>query len=209
LHFPADLFGVEKMYVRTGTWADGIPKYSAVRGSSPLEGYHRHLALILSGANNSAELAQGLLTEHKHEWNMNARINKRGQNDYGLIDTKPIKSIKAACARLGLADPYPEYVTLTFEPKERFGFDALSPGKGPLLGVSLKEQTANEVPIVEDDGGASVFKDDASGEWSREVMLSRLFCLPCRCLPGDSVSLPSSKEKQNHDFSSNEIIFHA
>jgi hypothetical protein len=166
LYCLADPFGVEEMYVQTGTWGNGIPKYSAVRGSSPLEGYHRHLALVLSGANNSAELAQGLLTEHKHEWNMSARISKRSQKDYGLVDTRPIESIKAACARLGLADPYPEYVTLNFEPKERFGFDALSPGKGPLIGVPLEEQTATEVPIVEDDGGASFFEDDASGESS-------------------------------------------
>jgi hypothetical protein len=48
----ADPFGVEEMYVQTGVWGDGIPKYTVVRGSSPLEGYHRHLALVLSGANN-------------------------------------------------------------------------------------------------------------------------------------------------------------
>lgn len=159
----ADPFSVDEMYVQTGTWGDGIPKYSAVRGSSPLEGYHRHLALVLSGANNSAELAQGLLTEHKHEWNLNARISKRGQKDYGLVDTRPIKSIKASCARLGLADPYPEYVSLTFEPRERFGFDALSPGKGPLLGVPPEEQAPTEVPVVEDDVGASLFEDDVPG----------------------------------------------
>eukprot|EP00243_Klebsormidium_subtile_P006856 TRINITY_DN2965_c0_g4_i1.p1 TRINITY_DN2965_c0_g4~~TRINITY_DN2965_c0_g4_i1.p1 ORF type:complete len:171 (-),score=30.05 TRINITY_DN2965_c0_g4_i1:231-743(-) len=53
----SDPFSVDEMYVQTGTWGNGIPKYSAVRGSSPLQGYHRHLALVLSGANNSAELA--------------------------------------------------------------------------------------------------------------------------------------------------------
>lgn len=167
MYSSADPFSVEEMYVQTSTWGNGIPKYSAVRGSSPLEGYHRHLALVSSGANNSAELAQGLLTEHKHEWNMNARINKRGQKDYGLMDTRPLESIKASCTRLGLADPYPEYVTLTFEPHERFGFDALSPGKGPLLGVPLQEQAPTELPTVEVDGGASLFEEDAPGELSR------------------------------------------
>ena len=157
----ADPFGVEEMYVQTGVWGDDIPKYTAVRGSSPLEGYHRHLALVLSGANNSTDLSQGLLTEHKHVWNLRARISKRGQRDYGLTDTRPIEWIKECCLRQGLPHPNPEYAILKLETNERFGFDALSPGKEVLVGLPPVDLDAKiELPEIEDDGGASFFEEE-------------------------------------------------
>jgi hypothetical protein len=45
-----------------------MPRYVAVRGTSQLEGYHHHLADLLTGANYSAYLAGALITYFNFRW---------------------------------------------------------------------------------------------------------------------------------------------
>lgn len=54
------------MYIVVEEGEDRMPRYTAVRGTSQLEGYHRHLADLLVGSNYSAALAGALITIHNY-----------------------------------------------------------------------------------------------------------------------------------------------
>lgn len=161
------------MFIRTGTWGGGIPRYTAIRGSSQLEAYHRHLALVLSGANNSPQLAHAQLSDHKHGWNLAAAIAKRGKRDHFIKDLRYLERIKASCARLGEPDPYPEHVVLNFESNELFGCDGVLPGLDGDIAGSFDDLKEAELPEVVDDGGASMLEVDAEGEVFRTRFSSR------------------------------------
>ncbi|GAQ89859.1 hypothetical protein KFL_005690120, partial [Klebsormidium nitens] len=151
---------INEMFIQTGTWGGGIPCYTAIRGSSQLEGYHRHLALVLSGANNSPQLAHAQLSDHKVDWNRRAAITKRGQRDYLISDLRRIERIKAASARLNMVDPYPEYVVLCFDSNELFGCDGVLAGLDGNAVSSFDMLKEAELPKVVDDGGASLLEVD-------------------------------------------------
>lgn len=152
------------MFIQTGTWRGGIPRYTAIRGSSQLEGYHRHLALVLSGANNSPQLAHAQLSDHKFDWNRKAAITKREQRDYLISDLRRIERIKAASAKLNMPDPYPEYVVLAFQSDELFGCDGVLAGLDGNAVSSFDVLKEAELPEVVDDGGASLLEVDFDGE---------------------------------------------
>lgn len=56
-----DPLPVDKMYIMVQK--EGcMPRYVAMRGTSQLEGFHKHLISLFVGANYSAELAGALVT---------------------------------------------------------------------------------------------------------------------------------------------------
>ena len=57
----ADPWSVEKMYI-TVVIEGNMIKFICKRGTSQLEGYHKHLADLLVGTNYSALLAGALIT---------------------------------------------------------------------------------------------------------------------------------------------------
>lgn len=58
----ADPLPVEKMYIRVQQGEGRMPRFIAIRGTSQLEGYHKHLIDLLVGYNYSALLAGALIT---------------------------------------------------------------------------------------------------------------------------------------------------
>ena len=65
----SDPDGVEKMYIvieREGN----LIKFVCKRGTSQLEGYHKHLAELLVGTNYSARLAGALITIRNFRYGM-------------------------------------------------------------------------------------------------------------------------------------------
>lgn len=50
------------MYIKVEQAEGRMPKYIAVRGTSQLEGYHKHLIDLLVGFNYSSLLAGALIT---------------------------------------------------------------------------------------------------------------------------------------------------
>jgi hypothetical protein len=57
-----DPLPVEKMYIKVEQSEGRMPKYIAIRGTSQLEGYHKHLIDLLVGYNYSSLLAGALIT---------------------------------------------------------------------------------------------------------------------------------------------------
>ena len=102
----ADPFTVEQMYLNIGTPLE--PKYRSLRSSSQLEGFHRHILDIISGANNSPEMARAKILMHLQRWNLLAGIRNRGMKDPGTTDLSPLYEIRQMCQNNGWADPYSE-----------------------------------------------------------------------------------------------------
>lgn len=63
----ADPFPVEKMYI-VSEREGHMTRYICKRGTSQLEGYHKHLADLLVGTNYSALLAGALITIRNYRW---------------------------------------------------------------------------------------------------------------------------------------------
>lgn len=51
------------LYFETGKTRDGLPNLHCVRGTSALEGYHKHIRRLFKGMNVSPELGVALLRE--------------------------------------------------------------------------------------------------------------------------------------------------
>lgn len=67
----ADPLPKERMYIAVQLGPGRKPRYVAIRGTSQLEGYHKHLADLLVGTNYSAVLAGALITMFNFRWVQN------------------------------------------------------------------------------------------------------------------------------------------
>ena len=56
-------------YYAVGITKDGYPKYRCIRGTSPLEGYHHHLRLLVAQSCLSPRLLISLLRCFNYRWN--------------------------------------------------------------------------------------------------------------------------------------------
>jgi hypothetical protein len=59
---PADPWPLERMYIERATKPGQRPSYVAIRGNSPLEGYHLHLSDLLPGHNYAEDTSEAMLT---------------------------------------------------------------------------------------------------------------------------------------------------
>lgn len=62
------------MLLVVGLTADGYPQYRCKRGTSPLEGYHHHLRLIVAQSCLSPKLLVSLLRSFNYRWNVNMAV---------------------------------------------------------------------------------------------------------------------------------------
>lgn len=62
-------------YYELGTTKDGYPRYRCNRGTSPLEGYHHHLRLIIAQSCLSPRLLVSLLRSFNYRWNVNMAVD--------------------------------------------------------------------------------------------------------------------------------------
>ncbi len=58
----------------------------AIRGTSKLEGYHKHLNRLLTCGNIGPELAGALVCHFNGRWNICRGIENNGDPDYGMFD---------------------------------------------------------------------------------------------------------------------------
>jgi hypothetical protein len=56
------------MYIVVESSPGKMPRYICVWGTSQLEGYHKHLALLLKGGNYSASLAGAIVLMFNYRW---------------------------------------------------------------------------------------------------------------------------------------------
>ena len=61
------------------------PKYICLRGSSKLEGYHRHMNALFTGPNNSCEFVGAVCNERNSRHNARAGTKNGGDPDYGMF----------------------------------------------------------------------------------------------------------------------------
>lgn len=101
----SDPFPKDEMYLNVGT--DEKPRWLCVRGSSALEGFHSHLNGLLQGNRTSPELAQALVADFVHRWNVDAGVRNRGDKNYGTYNLQRLEEISARCQALGLSNPFP------------------------------------------------------------------------------------------------------
>lgn len=67
--------------------------YAVARGSSALEGFHRHLCLALAGFRVGAELADCILLEMLVRWNMHCAVRHLSHVDYGVADPELLDAL--------------------------------------------------------------------------------------------------------------------
>ncbi len=61
-------------YYIVGRTRDGMPRYRCTRGTSPLEGYHRHLHDLAAQQNMSPSLFVAILRVFNYRWNINQAV---------------------------------------------------------------------------------------------------------------------------------------
>jgi len=103
-HFDAgcvsDKPGVELYY--TSPHGRGDHLYNA-RGTNTNEGMHRHQAKVLRlSPTRSPTSAMGAIMAHAHRWNLKRGITRRGDKDFGSVDTGTLLAIKDADRKLDI-----------------------------------------------------------------------------------------------------------
>jgi hypothetical protein len=109
--FFTDPFDVDGMYIKVSE-EKNKPRWVCKRGTSPLEGYHGHLAAVLKGSNYSAALADILIKIFNFRWNVGAAIRNKKEHDFGMFNFVLLHSIKNVCINSGFADPLPQFTML-------------------------------------------------------------------------------------------------
>ncbi|GAQ93604.1 hypothetical protein KFL_017000010, partial [Klebsormidium nitens] len=140
----SDPLGVEDMYYDVSK-PGSMPQFKSIRGTSKLEGYHKHLNSLFSGGNCSPELADALLTIFNYRWNITCGITNRGDPDFRMNDHFLLEEMQAVCRQMGWPDPFPEWKKAP-PTKERFGADNLPPEVREALemAAALEEPGATE-----------------------------------------------------------------
>ncbi|GAQ90826.1 hypothetical protein KFL_006900010 [Klebsormidium nitens] len=121
----SDPLGVEEMYYDVSK-PGCMPQFKSVRGTSKLEGYHKHLNSLFAGGNCSPELADALLTIFNYRWNITCGVANRGDQDYSMHDHFLLEEMQKVCRDMGWPDPFPEWKKAP-PTAERFGADNLPP----------------------------------------------------------------------------------
>ena len=120
-----------------------IIRYIPVRGSSKLEGFHRWMNALLSGSNNSKQLAQAMQELFVGRWNINSGISNMGKPDYGTHEHKLLYEVKRLYELLGFSNPFPQLEDLSSVAPEPMGYSFL-----PMeLSSDLITQAINTVGI--------------------------------------------------------------
>lgn len=123
---------VDKMYYsRSGNKATAaaLGDWVCIRGDSKLEGYHNHLADMLSGNNYSCEMADRLLIIGNCRWNIDRGVQNAKQQDFGCYDLWQIDEINKNMESLGKPIPYPTWKLpkLPDSHQEQFGVQYRAP----------------------------------------------------------------------------------
>ena len=99
----------EPLYFAQGKLKNGMVKFRCIRGTSSLEGYHRHVRKLFKSC-CSSKVAHASLIEFNYRWNIKAAVQNRELstdvgNFYGLIE-------KISALILDLFDTklYPEWI---------------------------------------------------------------------------------------------------
>lgn len=143
-----------------------MPQFKSVRGTSKLEGYHKHLNSLFAGGNCSPELADALLTIFNYRWNITCGITNRGERDYGMFDHFLLEEMQKVCLEMGWPDPFPEWKKAP-STTERFGADNLP----PEVREALEAAAATSVASVDGEEDPEAAAQEALFE---EQTLTRL-----------------------------------
>ncbi|KAG2489577.1 hypothetical protein HYH03_012025 [Edaphochlamys debaryana] len=95
------------------------PVWVVFRGTSPLEGFHKHFHDVLAGNNYSPELAEALYVLFIGRWNQKQDI-KYGVPDRGTFNRPLLAKVNALCSQLHVAIPYPEVAAARTSVEEHF-----------------------------------------------------------------------------------------
>jgi hypothetical protein len=82
-----------ELYTAIRTHESGYSIFSVARGSSALEGWHRHLRDVLQGMDVSADLADAVLLEYAMRWNIENGIRHRHQPNFGVGDPEILDTL--------------------------------------------------------------------------------------------------------------------
>ncbi len=72
-------------------------KWMAIRGTSKLEGYHKHLNRLLTCGNITPELAGALICHFNGRWNIDRGVENKGETDYGMYDHRCVLPLIYSC----------------------------------------------------------------------------------------------------------------
>lgn len=110
------------MYVNVhASSSDRPPLWVGCRGTSALEGFHKHFHSLLPGCNNSWEHFDTLVKLFMGRWN-ERQSRRAGAAWHGVYDYTPLQRINKLCAELGLRLPYPEAIVPEPRVGEKMGF---------------------------------------------------------------------------------------
>lgn len=99
------------------------PKYRCFRGTSQLEGFHKHLHALLPGFNTSPELADLLITLFVLRWNRKAAVKLGTEEYYGTMDYVLLEKVNDKYRELGMEEPYKSVAVRESGVQESFMFD--------------------------------------------------------------------------------------
>ena len=70
-------------------------KLLSKRGSSALEGWHKHLRRLVNGARLCPQMLDCLILDFVHRWNVKAGIRNCGEHDFGHYDHWAVEELKS------------------------------------------------------------------------------------------------------------------
>ncbi len=95
------------MYINVEADPQKPPKWQSKRGTSALEGFHRHWHELLPSFNTSPELASALMSLFLGRWNRKKSF-KHGDIFYGTHNYQLLNSVNRIYEDLGAPHPYPD-----------------------------------------------------------------------------------------------------
>lgn len=181
----------ERMYIVVQK-AGCMVRYVAVRGTSQLEGYHKHLIDLFVGANYSAELAGALVTMFNFRYSAHSGVRNRGWPDFGMLEFWKLDEIQDVCKQASFADPLPEFDSL-YKTAEAKGCEPLV-AKWDGFGEDPEAQAAAAAAAAGLDAAAGRLLVVGAMSWPPGVQLPQHAHSPCCCWA------PTSLKVQLHWF---------
>ncbi|KAG2501113.1 hypothetical protein HYH03_000931 [Edaphochlamys debaryana] len=140
------------MHVNVQTDPTKEPEWKVLRGTSQLEGFHKHFNGCITAPNTGVELADVLVTLFTGGWNRDMSFD-HGDKSYGMYDYAVLEDVNRAAEVLGMTLPYPETRVTVTGPEEAFCFKWTDLKAGALPAALAAEAAAQGV--VGDGAGPS------------------------------------------------------
>ncbi len=96
------------------------PKWVTLRGTSALEGFHKHFHDLLVGGKNSQEYSESIFKIYIHRWNRKQSFKHDKASSYGTFDYPLLQKVNAAARAAKVPAPYPDAEVPEPEVEEKF-----------------------------------------------------------------------------------------